>query len=88
MSFVDDDGEAFVAEVGDAIDDEGKLLNGSDDDAFASFEALLEFLGGIGWGDDVLHLRKLFDVIAELFVEESAVSDDDDGIEEWIAGSF
>ncbi|MFM2432420.1 MAG: hypothetical protein RLZZ511_3634 [Cyanobacteriota bacterium] len=40
MGFVNDDGEALIVEGLDFLDDEGKFLDGGDDDFFAVFKGL------------------------------------------------
>ena len=63
--------------------DDGELLEGGDDDRLPGFERLLELARG---GVDVLHhpqrLLELANRALELAVEDPAVGDDHDGIED------
>jgi hypothetical protein len=88
VRLVDDDGEGFVAHVGDAIDDEGELLDGGGDQLLAVLEVGAEIGGAVGVGEEVLHLGELADVPVDLAVEDAAVGDDDDRIEEVVLAGF
>jgi hypothetical protein len=88
VGLVDDDGEALVAEVGDAFDDVGEFLDGGDDDLFAVFQGRFQIRRAQRRGDDVLDLGEVLDVVAQLFVEQAAVGDDDDAVEQRLIQSF
>ena len=81
VGFVDDDGEAFGAQIADAGDDDREFLNGGDDDLLALFERGFELGRFVRGGDELAHRREVFNVIAQLAVEDAAVGYHDDAIE-------
>ena len=83
MRLVDDEGEPLARQLADLRRDDRELLEGGDDDRLAPLERVLELARG---GVDVLHhpqgLLELTDGALELAVEDPAVGDDHDGIED------
>ena len=74
--------------VADAVEHMGKGLHRGDDELLAVLEILGELLGLGGAraflyrADDAAHLGKALDRLADLFVEQAAVGDDDHGIKD------
>ena len=83
VGLVDDDGEAAPALlVADLVEDEGELLDRRDDDLLAALDEPPQVAGAVGGPHRRRHLRILPDGVADLAVEEDAVRDDDDGVED------
>ncbi len=94
MGFVDDDGKAFVLGVDgdrlalffegfDRLGNEGKFLDGGDDDGGAVGEGFGELLGVlVDFLDDSGFVLELVDGVLKLLVEDEAIGDDDDGVED------
>lgn len=67
----------------DLVCDDGKLLEGGDDDRLSVLQRLFELAGGgVDILDDAEGLLELADVSLELTVEDAPVGYDDDGVED------
>lgn len=94
MGLVDDHGKAFVLgldgdclalffEGVDRLGDEGEFLDGGDNDGGAVGEGFGELLGIlVDFLDDALFVLKLVNCVLELLVEDEAIGDDDNGVED------
>ena len=63
--------------VANRVKDVWELLDGGDDDLLALLDHLSKVVGTIGVPDNRAHLGELFDSVADLTVEDTAVSDHD-----------
>jgi len=82
MRLVNNDGETTIAVlVTDFIEDEGKLLNGGNNDFLAGLDELAEVAGVFRMADRFADLGELLYGGLDLLVEDAAIGDDDDGIE-------
>ena len=83
MGLVNDDGEAPPALlVADLVEDEGELLDGRDDDFLARLDEPAQVARTLSVAHCRPDLGVLPDGVADLLVEQSAVGDDDDRIED------
>ena len=83
MRLVDDDGEAPPALlVTDLGEDEGKLLNGRDDDLLATLDEPAQVLGALRGPHRRADLGVLLDGVADLPVEDAPIGDHDDRVED------
>jgi len=82
VGLVDDDreGETPVV-VADLINDEGKLLDGGNDDLLAVSDVALEGAAVGRVPDHRVHLSETFDRVPDLLVQYLPVRDHDDGLE-------
>ena len=86
MRLVDDDREgAGALVVADFVEDEGELLDRRDDDLLALLDEPAEVARPLGVPDGGLHLGVLSDRVADLPVQDAAVGDDDDRVEDVLA---
>ncbi len=72
----------------DLVEDEGELLDGGDDDLLAGLDEAAEVAGVFGVADGGADLGELLDGVADLLVEDAAVGDDDDRVEDVAASSL
>ena len=83
MCLVHDHGEALAGKLTYLLGDDGKLLQGGDDDGPASFEGIPELAGGL---IDVFHhaegLLELPDGALQLAVEYPSIRHHDHGVED------
>ena len=82
MGFVDDDGEGSVRLAGDFVEDEGEFLDRGNDDLAAFGDEATEVARTVGVADGGSDLHELLYRALYLVVEDAAVGDDDDGIED------
>ena len=74
--------------IADTVEHMGKGLHRGDDQLFPVLEIFRELLGLgsaralLHRADDAAHLSKALDRLADLFVEQTAVGDDDHGIKD------
>ncbi len=89
MCLVDDDGKSARALlVAYLVQDEGKLLDGGNDDLLALFDEPAQVARTLGVSHGRAYLSVLPDRVADLLVQDAAVGDDDDGIEDGLAVLF
>ena len=90
VGLVDDDRELLAAVLRpDRVEGEGERLHRQDDDLLALGQVLLELLGlrALAFAHDAdrrSHLGELLDRLADLLVEDAAVGDDDDRVEDFL----
>ena len=83
VRLVDDDRELPSAVlVADLVEDERELLDRRDDDLLAALDELPQVAGVLGVADRRADLGELLDRVADLLVEDPAVGDDDDRVED------
>ena len=84
MGLVDDDGVAAVGQLPDLVEDEGELLQRRDDDAGLLPRQGLGQLGRVlvDLHHDATGVLELVDGLLKLAVEDDAVGDDDDLVED------
>ena len=88
MGLVDDDREAPAARplagwlVADLVEDERELLHRGDDDLLPALDEAAQIARAFGVADRRADLRELLDGVADLAVENAAVGDDDDRVED------
>ncbi len=76
VRLVDDDGKVAVAHVADGVADERELLNGGRDDALALFHGHFQFRAVVGVLENLVALPEGFQVVGNLLVQHTTVSDD------------
>ena len=82
MRLVDDDREAAIpVQRADVVVDEGEFLNRRYDDLLAIGDEAPQVAGMLGVADSGANLRELLDGIANLLIEDAAVSDHDHRVE-------
>src|SRR5690606_8820445 len=83
MRLVNDDRETSPAVlVADLVKDKGEFLKRCDDDLLSALDEPTQVARVLGVPHRGAHLGKLFDRIPDLPIEDAAVSDDDNGIED------
>ena len=83
VRFVDHDGEPPPAVLAaDLVEDERELLHGGDDDLLALGDERAQVAGVLGVPDRRAHLGELLDGVFDLLIEDPAVGDDDDRVED------
>ena len=88
VGLVNDDREpASALFVADGVQDVGELLDRRDDDLLAALEELAEVRRAVGVADGCRDLGVLLDGVLDLAVEDDAVRDDDNGVENRAAAS-
>ena len=90
VRLVDDDGKVPPAvpmvPIGpDLVQDEGELLHRGDDDLLTALDEPAQVARSLGVADGRAHLGELLDGVPDLPVEDGAVGDDDDGVEDQCA---
>ena len=65
----------------DLLQDEREFLHGRDDDLLAALDEVSQIAGMLGVTDRRAHLKKIFDRIVELVIENRAIGHDDDRLE-------
>src|ERR1700730_9866902 len=89
MGFVDNDGERSSAMLApDLFKNVRKLLHRRDDDLFSTLDEALQITRVFGMADRRAHLKEAFDRFGELVVQHSAVSHDNDRLEDRLVFSF
>ena len=68
--------------VADLVEDERELLDRRDDDLLALLDELAQVARVLGVADGRADLGELLDRVADLLVEDAAVGDDDDRVED------
>src|SRR5690349_24670524 len=86
MGFVDYDSEAPAPmRIADLVEDEGELLYGGDNDLLTTLDEAPKVARALGMPYCGPNLRELFDGVADLFVEDDAVSNNDNGTKRRLA---
>ena len=99
MGFVHDHGEAFIfggdcdavfafiPQFLQGLGDEGEFLQGRDDDRRAVGQRLHELAGIlVDFANHALLVLELVNGVLELLIEDAAVGDDDDRVEDFFVG--
>ena len=71
--------------VADLVEDERELLHRRDDDLLAALDELAQVAGVLGVAHGRADLRELLDGVLDLLVEDAAVGDHDDRVEDLLA---
>ena len=89
MGLVDDDGKAAPAMfVADLVENERELLDRRDDDLLAGLDEPSQVARTLGVPHRRAHLGVFPDRVSDLPVEDAAIGDDDDGVEDWSVVPF
>src|SRR5215831_11232025 len=83
MRLVDDDRELPSAVLApDLVEDERELLHRGDYDLLPLGDKLPQVARVVGMSNCGAHLRELLDDVLDLLVQDLAIRDDDDGVED------
>ena len=76
MRLINNHRKLFVSQISNAIHNKREFLNSGDDDFLTLLKRLAQFCRTQRRRNNVFHFRKIFNIVAQLFIQQTTVGND------------